>query len=180
MSRIGLKPVLIEEGVKVAVNGKKVVVSGPLGELTLYTPDTVKVSISGETVVVERVNDAKQAKSDHGTIRALIANMVYGVKNGYSKEMELVGLGYRASMQGETLVMALGWNHPITVTPPPGVTFSVEDGTIVKVTGADKNLVGLWAAKIRSHRKPEPYKGKGIRYMDEVVRRKTSKSVKEE
>lgn len=179
MSRIGVKPISKIEGVTVDLKGRDVVVSGPLGELTRALPDTIDVEI-GDEIVVKRRDDSKQAKSDHGTIRALIANMMEGVKNGYKKELELVGMGYRASMEGNALVLTVGWTHPVKVEPPEGVTFTVNENVFIEVSGADKELVGLWAAKVRSIRKPEPYKGKGIRYKDEVVRRKTSKTVKEE
>jgi large subunit ribosomal protein L6 len=179
MSRIGIKPIPKIEGVTVALKEREIVVTGPQGELTRILPDTVDVKI-GDEIVVERKGDSKQARSDHGTIRALIANMMEGVKNGYKKELELVGMGYRAAMEGETLVLTVGWTHPVKIQPPEGITFSVNDNVFVDVSGPDKQLVGLWAAKVRSVRKPEPYKGKGIRYKDEVVRRKTSKTVKEE
>ena len=157
-----------------------VVVKGPLGELEQTIPATVKVTVTDDAVKVERLKESKQARSDHGTIRALIANMMKGVKEGYKKELELVGMGYRASMEGKTLVLTVGWNHPVKIESPEGLEFSVNENVNVEVSGIDRQLVGLWAAKIRSVRKPEPYKGKGIRYKDEVVRRKTSKAVKEE
>lgn len=179
MSRIGTQPVTIKENVNVEIKDGEIVVIGPLGELRRKIPDTVTVKIVDSGVIVERKTENKQARSDHGTIRAHIANMVEGVTEGFKKELALVGMGYRAEIQGRTLVMALGWNHPVTVEPPEGVTFAAPDQSSVEVSGLDKEKVGLWAAKIRSIKKPEPYKGKGIRYKDEVVRRKTSKSVKE-
>lgn len=179
MSRIGTQPVTIKENVKVAIQDGEIVVTGPLGELCRKIPDTVTVKIVDSEIIVERKKENKQARSDHGTIRALVANMVEGVTEGFKKELELVGMGYRAEIQGGTLVMVLGWNHPVKVEPPDGVTFATPDQSSIEVTGLDKEKVGLWAAKIRGIRKPEPYKGKGIRYKDEVVRRKTSKSVKE-
>ncbi|MBN2100875.1 50S ribosomal protein L6 [Candidatus Dojkabacteria bacterium] len=180
MSRIGIKPIKIEDGVEVKVSTHEVDVKGPLGELKLRTPSTVSVKAENDEVIVETKRGGKQAGSDHGTIRMLISNMIYGVKNGYKKELELVGMGYRANMEGDTLVMHLGWTHPIKVEPPEGIKFAVKDTVFVEVSGIDKQLVGLWAAKIRSIRKPEPYKGKGIKYVDEIIRRKTSKTVKEE
>jgi large subunit ribosomal protein L6 len=180
MSRIGTQPVTIKENVKIEVKDGEAVVSGPLGELRRRIPDTVTVKITDSEVIVERKKENKQARSDHGTTRALIANMVEGVTEGFKKELELVGMGYRAEIQGTTLVMALGWNHPVKVEPPEGITFTAPDQSSIEVSGMDKEKVGLWAAKIRGIRKPEPYKGKGIRYKDEVVRRKTSKSVKED
>lgn len=180
MSRIGTKPITIEKDVTVTLKDGEVLVKGPQGELTRQLPTTVKVSVEGDTITVERIGESKQAKSDHGTIRAHLANMIEGVKNGFKKELELVGMGYRAAMEGTTLVLTVGWTHPVKVEAPEGVTFEVEDSVFVVVKGADKEQVGLWAAKIRSVRKPEPYKGKGIRYKDEVVRRKTSKTMSTE
>lgn len=179
MSRIGIQPIKIEEGVTVEISDKEVKVKGPLGELSISIPNTLKIKEENGEIIVERRKSTKQAKSDHGTIRSIIANMIEGVKNGFKKELELVGMGYRVEMKGPSLVMFLGWNHPVEYDPPEGVTFEVTDGVKIIVSGFDKQLVGLTAAKIRSIRKPEPYKGKGIRYVDEVVRRKTSKTVKE-
>jgi large subunit ribosomal protein L6 len=180
MSRIGKKPVKIKEGVEVSLSKDKVVFKGSQGEVEYDIPNTVEVSKEDDQLIVKRVRNGKQAKADHGTVRALLANMIEGVKDGYTKKLELVGMGYRASLEGKTLVMTLGWNHPVKVEPPEGIKFEVEGDNKVSVIGIDKQKVGLWAAKIRSIRKPEPYKGKGIRYEDEVVRRKTSKTVKEE
>jgi len=180
MSRIGRLPVKIEEGVSVEVRDNKILVKGTLGELELVIPATVKVEVTDSEVIVNAVQEKKQAKSDHGTIRVLVTNMIKGVKEGFKKELELVGMGYRASMEGETLVMSLGWNHPVKVSSPDGIKFDVRDNVFIDISGIDKQNVGLWAAKIRSIRKPEPYKGKGIRYVGEEVRRKTSKTVKEE
>lgn len=180
MSRVGTKPVTIEEEVKVETTNQDVTVKGPLGELKIRIPSTVKVEVKDNQVVVSTTGAFKQAKSDHGTIRALIANSVKGVKEGYKKELELVGLGYRVSMEGESILMSIGWNHPVKVEPPEGIKFAVRDNVIIEITGIDKQAVGLCAAKIRSMRKPEPYKGKGIKYIDEVVRRKQRKAIKEE
>ena len=180
MSRIGTKPVTKPDEITVDLKDGDIVISGPKGELKQFIPETVEIKVDGKEIVVNRKGESKQARSDHGTLRAIIANMVEGVTKGYKKELELVGMGYRASMEGNTLVLAIGWNHPVKVEPPVGITFVVNDNVNIEVTGSDKQLVGLWAAKVRSIRKPEPYKGKGIRYKDEVVRRKTSKTVKEE
>lgn len=180
MSRVGTKPITIEDGVKVEIQKSTAKVTGPLGELSIKIPVTLKVSVDEKEVLVERVNESKQARSDHGTIRSIIANMIQGVKEGFKKELELVGMGYRAQMEGKALSMSLGWNHPVKVEPPEGLTFAVRDNVFIEISGIDKELVGLWAARIRSIRKPEPYKGKGIRYVGEVVRRKTSKTIKEE
>ncbi len=180
MSRIGEQPIKIEEGVKVEVIDSQVKVAGSLGELTQKIPATLNVKVEGDNVIVGRNNETKQAKSDHGTIRAIIANMIKGVKEGYSVEMEMVGVGYRASIEGNTLVMSLGLTHPVRFEVPAEVKLSVSDNVFIKFTGPDKQKVGLWAAKLRKMKKPEPYKGKGIKYVDEVVRRKSSKSAKEE
>ena len=177
MSRIGVKPVPKPNEVTVSLTGKVLSVTGPLGVLQLKLPGTVEVKIADNTVSVDRKGNSKQAHSDHGTIRAHIANMIMGVTQGYKKELEIVGMGYRASLEGSVLVMSLGWTHPVKVTPPEGIVFTVSEGVFVTVSGIDKQLVGLWAAKIRSIRKPEPYRGKGIRYKDEAVRRKVGKSV---
>jgi len=180
MSRIGIKPIKIEEGISVETEGHTVKVKGPEGELKKIFPKGIKITVEDNEVVVEREKDTKQAKSNHGTTRSIIANMVEGVKKGFKKELELVGMGYRAEVRGRELVMYLGWNHPVKITSPEGVNFEVRDQVYVDVSGADKQKVGLWAANIRKIKKPEPYKGKGIKYVDEVIRRKTSKSVKEE
>lgn len=180
MSRIGVQPVKIEKDVTVTVNNSEVTVRGPLGTISQKIPATITVEVKGDELMVTRKSDGKQSRSDHGTIRALIANMVEGVARGYKKELELVGMGYRAMMQGQNLELHIGWTHPVVIVPPEGVTFAVEESTKIVVSGIDKQLVGLWSAKIRSVRKPEPYKGKGIRYSGEVVRRKTSKSMAQE
>jgi large subunit ribosomal protein L6 len=180
MSRIGIKPIKIEEGVTVEVIDGTVKVKGLKGELERKLPKRIEVSVKDNEIVVERKGESKQDKSNHGTIRSLIANMIKGVAHGYKKELELIGMGYRAEMQGRDLVMHLGWTHPVKVTPPEDITFEVRDQVFVDVSGHDNQKVGLWAANVRKIRKPEPYKGKGIRYIDEFVRRKTSKTVKEE
>ncbi|MFH1547187.1 MAG: 50S ribosomal protein L6 [bacterium] len=180
MSRIGIQPIKIEEGVTVEVADDTVKVKGPLGELEKSLPRKIEVKVTGGEVIVERKGETKQDKSNHGTIRSIISNMINGVKEGYKKELELVGMGYRAEMQGRDLVMYIGWNHPVKVSPPEDITIEVKDQSFVEISGADKQKVGLWAANIRKIRKPEPYKGKGIKYVEEIVRRKTSKSVKEE
>lgn len=177
MSRIGVKPVLKPNDVSVTLEGDALLVKGSLGELSLKLPRTVSVKVADSEITVERKGDTKQARSDHGTTRAHIANMIEGVTHGFKKEMELVGMGYRAVMEGTTLVMNLGWSHPVKFAPPEGITFKVVENVNVEVTGISKQLVGLWAAKVRSTRKPEPYQGKGIRYKDEIVRRKVGKSV---
>jgi large subunit ribosomal protein L6 len=176
MSRIGKELITIEEGVEVSLNDSIVLVKGPLGEISITLPEHLELTIEGKTLQLNRKNDTKQAKSDHGTYRMLLNNAVYGVKNGFSKNLELVGVGYRARMEGGDLVMSLGWNHPIRITPIEGIQIEVPEETKITVKGYDKQKVGEVAAKIREVRKPEPYKGKGIRYENEYVRRKSSKA----
>jgi len=178
MSRIGKKPVELPKDVKVDVSDGRVTVKGPKGELSLKLPGTVAVKIEGATLGVERTGgDGKQSRADHGTVRALINNMVKGVSQGYVRELEIQGVGYRASMEGTTLTMLVGYSHPVVYPVPEGVKVSVADGTQLKVEGIDKQLVGEVAARIRAFCPPEPYKGKGIRYKDEHVRRKAGKTV---
>lgn len=175
MSRIGEAPIKIEEGVTVEVNGKVVAVKAGNNELTTDIPEGIKVEVKDGEVLVTRENDEKHTKSLHGTIRMLIANDIVGVKEGYKKTLKLVGVGYRVNQQGTKISMNLGWNHPVEFEAPEGITFEVPDETTIHISGADKQLVGQTAAKIRAVRKPEPYKGKGIRYEDEYVRRKSRK-----
>ena len=175
MSRIGLQPITIKEGVTVAVNDKQVVVTGPKGELKVTLPENIKVEVKDKEVLVTREAEDKQSKSVHGTIRSVIANNVQGVTDGFEKKLELVGVGYRATQKGAGLSMKLGWTHPIELDPVDGITIEVPSETEIIVKGIDKQLVGAFAAKIREFRKPEPYKGKGIRYSDEYVRRKSRK-----
>lgn len=176
MSRVGLQPIKIEDGIEVVVTGNDLTITGPLGEMKVKLTPDLKCKQEGSELIVERLNETKQAKSNHGTYRMLIQNAITGVKDGYSKTLELVGVGYRARMEGETLVMSLGWNHPIKVEPVKGIQIEVPEETKVIVKGYDKQKVGEFVAKIRKIRKPEPYKGKGIRYEGEYVRRKSSKS----
>ena len=179
MSRIGKNPVTIPSGVTVEVTGNVVTVKGKLGELSQEF-DTVEVKVEEGQVVVERSNDAKDSKSKHGLYRALIQNMVVGVSEGFTKELELVGVGYRASNQGQKLDLALGFSHNIVLDLAPEVKVETisEKGKnpIVKLTSHDKQLVGQVAAKIRGFRKPEPYKGKGVKFVGEQLRRKAGKS----
>jgi large subunit ribosomal protein L6 len=179
MSRIGKKPVELAKDVKVDVSDGLVTVKGPKGELSLRVPATVSLKQEGSLLTVERVGggEDKQARADHGTIRALINNMVKGVSQGYVRELEIQGVGYRASMEGKTLTMLVGYSHPVVYDVPEGVKVSVADSTQLKVEGIDKQLVGQVAARIRAFCPPEPYKGKGIRYKDEHVRRKAGKTV---
>jgi large subunit ribosomal protein L6 len=179
MSRIGNNPITIPEGVTIEVQPTQVVVKGKLGELTQEYSD-VEIKIEENTLTVSRPSDKKSVKSKHGLYRALIANMVEGVSHGFTKELELVGVGYRASNQGQKLDLALGFSHNILLDIAPEVKIETisEKGKnpIIKLTSHDKQLVGFVAAKIRSFRKPEPYKGKGIKFVGEQIRRKAGKS----
>jgi large subunit ribosomal protein L6 len=176
MSRIGLEPIKIEEGATVNIEGKNINVSGPKGEQTVTLPDVLSVEVKDGQVFLTRTNEEKLTKSLHGTFRALVSNAINGVVKEFEKHLELVGVGYRAKMEGTTLVLSLGWNHPVKVEAPEGISFEVPDETKVVVKGIDKQRVGEMATKIRIFRKPEPYKGKGIRYAGEYVRRKSSKA----
>ncbi|KKP78112.1 MAG: 50S ribosomal protein L6 [candidate division WS6 bacterium GW2011_GWF1_35_23] len=176
MSRIGLEPIKIEEGINVTVNGQEVVVSNPKAEMKITLPEEITVEIKDNMINLVRKNEAKQSKSNHGTYRMLIANAIEGLKNGFVKTLELVGVGYRARLEGEVLVMSLGWNHPVKVQPYEGIEIEVPNETKIVIKGYNKQKVGELAAKIRGIRKPEPYKGKGIRYEGEYVRKKSSKS----
>ncbi len=180
MSRIGNNPVSIPQGVEVSVNGNVVTVKGKLGELTQEISDAVNLKIEDGSLTVKRTSDSKPHKAQHGLYRALISNMVEGVNKGFTKELELVGVGYRASNQGQKLDLALGFSHNIVLELAPEVKVETisEKGKnpIVKLTSHDKQLVGQVAAKIRGFRKPEPYKGKGIKFVGEQIRRKAGKS----
>lgn len=177
MSRIGEEPVKIEEGVEIRIEGKEIFVKGPKGELKVTLPDVLSAEEKDGSIVVSKSNDEKLTKSLHGTFRVLIFNAVKGVKDGYEKKLELVGVGYRAKIEGTTLVMNLGWNHPVKVEPADGIEITVPDETTILIKGIDKQLVGEFAAKIREIRKPEAYKGKGIRYEGEYIKIKTPKVV---
>lgn len=176
MSRVGLNPIKIEEGVQVLVEGKQVKATGSKGELSLELPWALNVEVKDGEVLVKRDNDEIKNKSLHGTYRMLIANMIKGVKEGFVRNLELVGVGYRARLEGSTLVMSLGLTHPVKFDAPEGITIEVPEETKVIISGIDKQKVGEFAAKVRSSRKPEPYKGKGIRYEGEYVKRKSAKS----
>lgn len=178
MSRIGRQPVAIPSGVTVNVDGQTVTVKGPKGELThtVVSPITVEQGESG--LEVKRPNDERDSRSRHGLTRTLINNMVIGVTEGYEKKLEIHGTGYRVLAKGSNLEFALGYSHSITVEPPAGITFVVENQTRFSVQGIDKQLVGEVAANIRKLRKPDPYKGKGVRYAGEVIRRKVGKAGK--
>lgn len=180
MSRIGRKPVTIPKGVTVEIGkNNKVTVKGPKGELTRsFSPD-MTIEVKEGQIVVSRPSDHRLHRSMHGLTRALLQNMVTGVSEGFTKELELRGTGYRALMKGQALELHLGFSHPVLIEPPDGISFTVENrGASFKVSGIDKELVGEVAAKIRALRKPEPYKGKGVRYRGEYVRAKAGKSAK--
>ncbi|MFM2046462.1 MAG: hypothetical protein RL383_539 [Actinomycetota bacterium] len=178
MSRIGKAPITIPNGVEVSISGRTVSVKGPKGQLSREIPGDIIVRKEENTLLVERPDDGRTNRALHGLSRTLVNNMVVGVTEGFSKELEIVGVGYRAESQGQNLRLALGFSHPVTVPAPAGITFEVPAQTRVIVKGIDKELVGQVAANIRSIRKPEPYKGKGVRYADERVLRKAGKTGK--
>jgi large subunit ribosomal protein L6 len=178
MSRIGKLPVPIPPGVEVSLEGNRITVRGPRGTLERALPAAMQVSVTDSTITVTRPTDSTTHRALHGLTRTLIANMVEGVSRGFARQLDIVGVGYRAAKQGEDLVLSLGYSHPIRYTPPPGVAIEVPQPTQIVVQGADKEVVGQVAAKIRSFRKPEPYKGKGILYQGERLRRKAGKSGK--
>ena len=178
MSRIGKQPVPVPKAVTVNIDGQTISVKGPKGELSREMPPEIKFEQEGEEIVVTRRDESRNAKQRHGLVRTLIANMVEGVSNGYQKKLEIQGVGYRASLQGQKLVMALGYSHPVEFDPPQGIQFAVEKNTNVTITGIDKEVVGNTAATVRAARPPEPYKGKGVRYEGERVRRKAGKAGK--
>ena len=176
MSRIGQKPIVIPETVIVVKENDKVSVKGPKGELWYSLPKTVKLEMAERQLKVIRQGNEKKIKAAQGTVRAIIANMVKGVTEGYEKRLELLGAGYRAKVEEGKFQLVVGFSHPIVITPPTDVEISVEGTNVIIVRGADKQKVGQLAAKIRSVRPPEPYKGKGVRYQGEVVRRKAGKA----
>ena len=179
MSRIGRMPIAIPAGVTVDVaENNKVTVKGPKGTLERVLPEEMTIKVEGSEVVVTRPNDLKKMKSLHGLTRTLIANMVKGVTDGYEKVLEINGVGYRAQKQGKKLVLSLGYSHPVETEDPEGLETVVEGTNKITVKGIDKEKVGQFAAEIRDKRRPEPYKGKGIKYADEVIRRKVGKTGK--
>ena len=178
MSRIGKAPIPLPDKVSVSLHGLAVTVKGPKGELSRTLPDGVQISQDGNTLVVRPTSETRRSRERHGLCRTLVANMVEGVSTGYRKELEINGVGYRAAKAGSKLTLALGYSHPIEINPPAGITFEVDGQTKVSVLGHDKELVGQIAAEIRSLRKPEPYKGKGVKYANEVIRRKAGKAGK--
>lgn len=176
MSRVGLNPITIEDGVQVTVDSNIVTVSKGDKELKISIPEVLNIEVKENQILVTRKDEEKQSKSVHGTVRMLISNAIEGVTKGFEKKLELVGVGYRAKMEGTTLVMSLGLNHPVKFESPEGITIEVPEETKIVLKGYDKQKLGEFAAKVRATRKPEPYKGKGIRYEGEYVRRKSSKS----
>jgi len=177
MSRVGKSPVKIPEAVRVTIKDRQVVVSGPRGELSLTLPEKISVSEKEGYLSVHRAAEAKKVKANHGTIRSLINNMVLGVTQGWSKELEVVGTGFRADLSDQKLDLKLGFSHPVVIEPPAGVVFEVTDSKI-KISGPDKILVGNLAAKIRKIKPPDVYQGKGVRYSGETVKLKPGKAAK--
>ncbi len=178
MSRVGKAPISVPSGVDVAIAGRTVTVKGPKGSLARDLPGTVTIRQDGDTLLVERPDDQRQTRAMHGLVRSLVNNMVIGVSQEFTKELEIIGTGYRANLQGSTLDLSLGFSHPVKVDAPTGITFEVPAPTRIVVRGVDKEQVGQVAADIRAIRKPEPYKGKGVRYVDEHVVRKAGKTAK--
>jgi large subunit ribosomal protein L6 len=178
MSRIGKNPIEVPKGVDVKVSGISVNVKGPKGNLALVVNEAIKVAVDGGFVTLTRRSDSGGDKALHGLYRSLIANMVHGVTEGFSKKLEIVGVGYKADVSGDNLNLILGFSHPINYTLPKGISAKVDKQTSIEISGADKQLVGQVAADVRSMRPPEPYKGKGIKYIDEIVRRKAGKAGK--
>jgi large subunit ribosomal protein L6 len=175
VSRIGRQPIPVPANVNVAIDPGRVMVNGPLGELRQEFPPRITIERSDDKLVVTRPTDRGDDRALHGLVRTLVANMVEGVTNGFEKRLEIQGVGYRAAMRGTSLELNVGYSHPVVIEPPQGISFEVPAPTQVTVKGVDKQLVGEIAAKVRKVRKPEPYKGKGIRYEGEYVRRKVGK-----
>jgi large subunit ribosomal protein L6 len=176
VSRVGKKPISIPSGVQVGVDGSRINVKGPKGELQREIDSRMSVTLSDGTLVVNRSSDSKFYKAMHGLYRSLINNMVVGVTRGFEKKLEIVGVGFKAEMKNKRLTLQIGYSHPIIFVPPPDINIACETPTMIAVSGVDKELVGQIAAKIRGFRPPEPYKGKGIKYIDEVIRRKAGKT----
>jgi large subunit ribosomal protein L6 len=175
MSRIGKKPIPVPQGVKVAVDGNTVRAEGPKGKLAQAVPTPLSVKLEGSVLTVERSSDHRNVRALHGLARSLLANMVHGVKEGFERKLEIVGIGYRAQLQGKSLQLALGYSHPVIFPLPDGIQAEVEKQVSITLRGADKALLGQTAAKLRGLRSPDPYKGKGIKYADEYIRRKVGK-----
>jgi large subunit ribosomal protein L6 len=178
MSRIGKAPIPVPGGVTVTLSGLDVTVKGPKGELKRTLPEGVSIAQDGTVLVVSPADGTRRSRERHGLCRTLVANMVEGVSQGYTRKLEIVGVGYRAAVQGKKLVVSAGYSHQVEMVPPDGVTFAVEGNTTVLISGASKELVGNEAAKVRAIRPPEPYKGKGIKYEGERILRKAGKTGK--
>lgn len=176
MSRIGKKPVKIIKGVKVQKSGDNITVSGPKGSMSVWVNPLIQTQISGEEIHFTRGSDIKKEKSLHGLYSILVKNMIQGVTEGFSKKLELVGIGYRAELKANMLILSIGFSHPILFAPPEGIKIELPTDTSILISGIDKQLVGQVAAKIRSFKLPEPYKGKGIKYEGEYIRRKAGKA----
>ncbi|HJW21057.1 MAG TPA: 50S ribosomal protein L6 [Candidatus Limnocylindrales bacterium] len=178
MSRIGRLPIAVPAGVEVAIDGRHITVTGPKGSLSRDLHPEMAVSRDGDSIIVTRPSETKTHRQLHGLTRTLVNNMVVGVTTGYRKGLEITGVGYRAALVGRKLQLSLGYSHPIEIDPPAGINFEVENPTKLAVVGIDKELVGEIASRVRASRKPEPYKGKGVRYAGEYVRRKAGKAGK--
>lgn len=177
MSRIGKKPIEIPQGVNVEIDNNKITVKGPKGELNIEIHHKSSAKKQGEQILIERKSNDKLSRSLHGLTRSLIFNMIEGVTKGFERKLEIKGVGYRAQVQGDKLILAIGYSHPVEIVAPEGIQFQVQKN-IITISGIDKQLIGQVAANIRSVRKPEPYKGKGIKYLEEIVRRKPGKAAK--
>ena len=178
MSRIGKAPISVPDKVSVSLNGLAVTVKGPKGELSRTLPEGVSIAQDGNTIVVSPTSSHRRSRERHGLCRTLVANMVEGVSQGFTRKLEIVGVGYRAALQGKKLVVSAGYSHQVEMDPPAGITFAVDGNTTVLVSGADKEIVGNEAAKVRAIRPPEPYKGKGIKFEGEKILRKAGKTGK--
>ena len=178
MSRIGKAPISVPDKVSVSLNGLAVTVKGPKGELSRTLPEGVSIAQDGNTLVVSPTSSHRRSRERHGLCRTLVANMVEGVSQGFTRKLEIIGVGYRAAVQGKKLVVSAGYSHQVEMDPPAGITFAVDGNTTVLVSGADKEVVGNEAAKVRAIRPPEPYKGKGIKYEGEKILRKAGKTGK--
>lgn len=177
MSRVGIKPIALPEKVEVKINGNEIVVEGPKGKLDFSLPTGISIQLEDGQVVLTRATEKREHRALHGTCRSLVSNMIQGVSEGFSKDLEIHGVGMRAAVKGKELDLSLGFSHPLLHPIPEGLTVTVNENTKIKVEGIDKQLVGQFAAEVRSYYPPEPYKGKGVRYSDEYVRRKEGKSV---
>ena len=177
MSRVGIKPITVADKVEIKIDGPKVVVKGPKGELDFTLPEGISIKLEDDQVVVSRDTEKREHRALHGTVRSLVSNMIQGVSAGFSKDLEIHGVGMRAAVKGKDLDLSLGFSHPLLHPIPQGLTVTVNENTKIKVEGIDKQVVGQFAAEVRNYYPPEPYKGKGVRYVGEYVRRKAGKSV---